>query len=223
MTLTIQSTPHCSETSLKISISLCRSRVQFTMELPAHGPPPTVRNIKLIMFLIPADWATTCTSSRVLEDFDLGNQAVDHSAVAIELAWTQTSSVKNTRHTPINDFDRTKLQGNMKHQMERGIVAPWETDVETHLNQINSDLRQQMRKFCPKRKIGPSRPYVTDELWQLGKSKLWRRTQLKTCSALLRRETLCRIFQAWSGQADVRFDETSGTAPLSGWAFSNMG
>ena len=147
--------------------------------------------------LIPIIWAHSCTMSRVVEEFDLGNLSLDHSAVAIELKWQQTGTHSTGSHRPADSFDRSRIAHQLRHSLKVGPVADWTTDVEQHLQGINGHLRHQLARSCPRRGKGPVKPYINDELWNLRKVKLFRRQKLKQCRNLLRRETLARVFLAW--------------------------
>ena len=147
--------------------------------------------------LIPIIWAHSCTMSRVVEEFDLGNLSLDHSAVAIELKWRQTGTHSTGSHRPADSFDRSRIAHQLRHSLKVGPVADWTTDVEQHLQGINGHLRHQLARSCLRRGKGPVKPYINDELWNLRKVKLFRRQQLKQCRNLLRRETLARV--SWPG------------------------
>ena len=58
---------------------------------------------------IPRTWQAACHYSCVLQEFDLANVNIDHSAAAIELQWAQTSATLPKSHTAPEVFDRTKI------------------------------------------------------------------------------------------------------------------
>ena len=59
---------------------------------------------------IPRAWMGACDHSCVLTDFDLANVNLDHSAVAIDLQWTQVASARIKAKTEIRDFERSPHQ-----------------------------------------------------------------------------------------------------------------
>ena len=138
--------------------------------------------------LIPTSRTQHCTSSQVVEEFDLGNLNIDHSAVAIELSWKQMSATPAVPHRPADSFDRSLIAQHMKHTMDRGCVSSWSTDVELHLAGVNAHFRQQLSKFCPRKGKGPVKPNIDGDLWQLRRDKLHGRQRLNECRGLLRRE-----------------------------------
>ncbi|CAL1139932.1 unnamed protein product [Cladocopium goreaui] len=150
--------------------------------------------------LLPNAWQERCHRSRILEELDMGNRNVDHSAYAVELVWADHKVTGQHKYEDGNrgtSFDRSLIQSKMPVHFHGSAVASWNTDVEEHLVQINSHLHSQLRRWCPRPSKGPDRPYIDDHIWQMRKAKLHHRRQLRLLRGLLRRETMARIFSAW--------------------------
>ena len=88
--------------------------------------------------LIPIIWAHSCSMSRVVEEFDLGNLSLDHSVVAIELKRQQTGTYFTGPHRPADSFDRSSIAHQLRHSLKVGQVAEWTTDVEQHLQGVKT-------------------------------------------------------------------------------------
>ena len=146
---------------------------------------------------IPTLWKDRCFRSRVIEEFDMGNQLIDHSVLAVELQWRQTLHLGQSSKEGQSRFDRAQIQKNMPKEFRPFNVSPWHTNVETHLMELNSQFHSQLARSCPKPRGGPSRPYIDEEIWQLRRAKLRHRAQLKHLRHLIRRETLARVLLAW--------------------------
>jgi len=158
---------------------------------------PSQEEFTIDYVLIPSCWQDRCQRSKVLEEFDLGNQVVDHSVYAVELQWKVTSQWVAQPDSFSGRFDRTKIKSTLPRGFRSFAVSPWHTNVETHLQELNDQFHSQLRHLCPKPRRGPARPYIDDTIWQLRKVKLRHREELKYLRQLMRRETLARIFWAW--------------------------
>ena len=167
---------------------------------------PSGEDFTIDYVLIPADWMDRCHRSTILEDFDMGNKNLDHSAYALEICWTSTKLIQKGGRKAVGRFDRTLIQRNMPTQLKGICVSDWHTDVEKHLHCLNSHLHQQLQRSCPRPAAGPRRPYINDTVWSLRRTKLHHRKQLRLTRHLLRRETLARVFYAWRTPQDWRID-----------------
>ena len=150
--------------------------------------------------MVPTRLAADCTFSSLLENFDLANQAEDHTATAVELRWSQISSrpTKATTFSTKPSFAREEInKSNLKIGMRALSTSAWTCDVETHTGHMNNQLHHLLHRACAITKGAPKRPYVSEAAWALRRQKLQHRKELKTARALLRRETLARIFAAW--------------------------
>ncbi|CAL1135276.1 unnamed protein product [Cladocopium goreaui] len=185
--------------------------VTFELCLPAtssihEGPRETWMQPNGLMahqidfVMVPTRLAASCTFSSLLENFDLANQAEDHTATAVELRWSQISSrpLKATTFSTKPSFAREEInKSNLKVGMRALSTSTWTCDVETHTGHMNNQLHFLLHRACAITKGAPKRPYVSDAAWALRRLKLQHRKELKTARALLHRETLARIFAAW--------------------------
>ena len=151
---------------------------------------------------IPRAWQPACNHSCVLTEFDLANVNLDHSAVAIDLQWTQESSLQTQRKTGFPEYDRTQIGKDVEDLLQRPISCTWHDDVESQATKIAEHFRTQLATRYRKRCQGPKKPYVSDTLWQLRLQKIALRRNLRNCRSLLRREALARTFLAWKQEPD---------------------
>ena len=193
----------------------------FSLCAPIAGPAhtgstctwtsPLGEEFTIDYVLLPIDWHGRCHNARVLEEFDMGNICWDHSAYVVELTWT-AHQLTGRRHEASGNsgvlFDRASIQRSMPPNLRSIAVASWGTDVEEHLDQLNSHLHSQLRQFCPKPRRGPSKPYIDEKVWALRSTKLQHKKQLRLLRTLLRRETLARIFHAWSAPSSWEPEES---------------
>ena len=138
-----------------------------------------------------------CDHSCVLTDFDLANVNLDHSAVAIDLQWTQVASARIKAKTEIRDFERSLINKDVEQRLGQPIPCSWDDDVESQAKKITEHFHRNLAFSFPKAKHSPKKPYVSETLWQLRAQKIALRKQLRTCRGLLRREALARVFLAW--------------------------
>ncbi|CAL1166889.1 unnamed protein product, partial [Cladocopium goreaui] len=148
---------------------------------------------------IPRAFFSSCTWSQTIEDFDLGQQQIDHLAVGVELQWDHwTSKVSRLNNGVGSDRQRisSSLESNslMNHQ-----VAPWSTDVESHLHDLNAHFLSQLQR-CRAQKKRPKKPFISDDIWALRSRKLCHRRQLRFVQKMIGRETISLCFKAWKNE-----------------------
>ena len=73
----------------------------------------------------------------------------------------------------------------------------WSTDIENHVETLNSLFRTELSKHCPKPPIRPKKAFLTDELWALRKQKLQIRRRLRATQKTTTLELLARTFHCW--------------------------
>lgn len=151
---------------------------------------------------IPRDWIAACHHSKVLTEFDLANINLDHSAVALELQWTQTVPTRTKVSSKKLSFDRSRIDKELTVQLRQPIHCTWKEDVESQANKIADHFHKHLASAYPKPKHGPKKPYVSEEIWNMRAHKHALRRQLRTCRSLLRREALARVFIAWRAGHD---------------------
>lgn len=111
--------------------------------------------------MVPAQHATSCTFSNLLETFDMANQAEDHTATAVELWWSQTLSrplrASTSLTKPVYARDGIK-SANLGHGMRSFSTSAWFCNVETHTEHMNDQLHRLLHQTCTKAKWSPRRP-----------------------------------------------------------------
>jgi hypothetical protein len=149
---------------------------------------------------IPTSWKSSCTLSRVLEEFDLATSRDDHKAVGIELTW-QTEVQKMTKPSPQPkvEWSSENVRQQIAHAMKDVKCVPWHTDVESQEKEFSSQVGKILRPFCRTTKTGPKKCYIDDEIWQTRHQVLQYRKRLKKLKDHLRREALHLAFGAWKG------------------------
>ena len=115
---------------------------------------------------IPRVWQPACNHSCVLNEFDLANVNLDHSAVAIDLQWTQASTHQTRVRTSSIGYDRTQIGREVEDLLKRPISCTWQDDVESQATKIAEHFRAQLVTRYRKCRHGPKKPYVSDTLWQ---------------------------------------------------------
>ena len=175
---------------------------------------PSQEEFTIDYVLIPQTWMPHCSFSKILEEFDLGNQQHDHSVYALELSWQGQGNIPTSTQSRCDNFDRSKVKQQMPSHFEDFAIKSWDTNVEDHLQHINDQLHTMLQRHCHRPQRGPERPYVDEHSWKLRKAKLHHRRELKHIRHLLRRESLARVFaawkhkHAWDGKASFCFGST---------------
>jgi hypothetical protein len=100
-------------------------------------------------------------------------------------------------------------------------TTAWACDVETHTGHMNNQLHHLLHRVCAVSKGTPKRPYVSEVAWTMRRQKLHHRKELKTARALMRRETLARVFAAWRAPSDHSLSCRLCSAPHSDVDFSS--
>jgi hypothetical protein len=155
--------------------------------------------------MVPIRLAAACTFSSLLENFDLANQVEDHTATAVEIRWSHTLSrpCRATTFSSKPSFAKEEInKTNLRIGMRSLSTTAWACDVETHTGHMNNQLHHLLHRVCAVSKGTPKRPYVSEVAWTMRRQKLHHRKELKTARALMRRETLARVFAAWRAPSD---------------------
>ena len=146
--------------------------------------------------ILPLSMRDHCAFSAVIEDFDLG-QLNDHKPAAVELEWSQVVAVqKSSTSTRTPKYNRAKIGGQRLLQDLR--AAPWTSNIETHVEDFNTQVHRALQKHCRSNHTNAKKPYLTPEIWQLRQDKLQSRAALKLCRRQLDRQLLLKCLQAWA-------------------------
>ena len=143
---------------------------------------------------VPQEWLSSCTLSTIVADFDLANVNVDHSVVAAEFTWRQSTRISSPSEVRIKTFDRRSIGPHLAESLTQSALCQWDDDVQFHADKITNHFHQVLRTSCPLSSQAPKKPYVSDEAWVLRTAKLRCRKHLAAGRALLRREALARTF-----------------------------
>lgn len=155
---------------------------------------------------IPRSWFGACVTSKVISDFDLADIQMDHTAVALELRWTQDKLIPSKGRQDRPTFDRTCIDATVSSELCISADCHWSDDVEQHANRIADHFRLHLSKRFPFNQQRPKKPYISEDLWQLRSKKLFLRNQLRKGRQLLRSESLARIFIAWKSTVSDQID-----------------
>ena len=152
---------------------------------------------------IPASWKSSCTLSRVLEEFDLANSRDDHKAVGIELSWTCVVQrmIRNSAR-PQLDWTSMSMRTQVIKDMQDVTCVPWKTDVESQERIFSSQIEKLLRPFARDAKQGPKKCYIDEDIWQMRGQVLNCRKKLKRLKESLCREALYYVFKTWSGRLE---------------------
>ena len=97
---------------------------------------------------IPRSWQGACTLSSVLMDFDLANVNLDHSAVALDMQWTQHMPVRTPHSSTRNGWDRSRIGKDLDELLGKPVSCSWDEDVESHANKIAEHVRAHLVSHC---------------------------------------------------------------------------
>jgi exonuclease III len=153
---------------------------------------------------VPLDRLPCCTSSQLLESFDLGNEQQDHTPVAVELEWDFYSiSPPPAARQVGSKFDRTVIRTTkMDSFLENFPTIDWSADVDTQILTFNQAVHGELHRLCPVKKNGPKKSFISEEIWMLRVNKLLCRKALKHARKIMTREILATFFQAWHSQKE---------------------
>ena len=134
-----------------------------------------------------------------MESLELGNTGFDHTAISVEINWSDHVSLPATRLAAQHlTFDRNKIaQAELHASLLHHPVPAWTCSVDQHYTAVNEHVLKCLEHHCPIRRSKIKKPYIDEEAWQLRKVKIHCRKSLKAVHRLQRRETLARIFHSW--------------------------
>lgn len=147
---------------------------------------------------IPIEELSFCTHSCIVEHFDTGNAHEDHRASAVQLQWTQDRELHRRSTAQIGRVDRNAIleKRNLLDLTTIG-ASPWQADVETHVQSLNTALHSTLQAACPRHKSGRKKYYLTDQAWKLRSSKLHLRRRLQHARKQSGIDQLRLVFWTW--------------------------
>ena len=132
--------------------------VPSTFEEIHRGPSETWYSAKATVsgnrndyVILSRDLLASCLLSEVMPNIDAGNQAVDHLAVTVLLDWETTSHRPPTKKI---NWDRDKIlkadEDTWNRFFEDWPQIPWNTNLTTHMTQLENYLHERMAIFFPR-------------------------------------------------------------------------
>ena len=184
----------------------------FDLHLPATGPAHVGDNATWTNFAgtdthcidhiaLPSTWASRCTHSCVVEDFDLGTAHEDHKLAAAQLEWWESIWIPQQDAKVPVQHSTALLQPSleMRQAIDDFAHLPWQSDIEAHTQHAAQHIHTALTKCTtPDRSFQAKKPYISDEIWQLRNIKLKSRKQMKRHRNFNRLYFLRKCFRAWS-------------------------
>ena len=148
---------------------------------------------------IPRNSLPHCTWSQTLEQFDLNPAHEDHLAVGLELQWHGIHLQKKQPHIlSFPQCDRDAIRNApLQAELEATTSVHWSTNVEEHVDQVNQLFHSALQRRCPKKKGGPKKAFMTDELWKLRRTKLSLTKKVHHFQRTVTKELLATVFKFW--------------------------
>ena len=149
---------------------------------------------------VPLHQCGQCVFSEVLNTFDLCNLE-DHLPVGLQVAWHMHAQVPVKRSIAHQKFQREDIrQGSLTRALQDYDVPEWACDIEKHVQHYNASLTQTLTEQCPRRRQGPKKSYITDEIWAIRGQKLECKARLRELRSRVRRHVLHGCFLQWRAQ-----------------------
>eukprot|EP00435_Cladocopium_sp_Y103_P020810 s1029_g5.t1 len=158
-----------------------------------------------------------CHLSQLVPQFDLGGPHWDHTATAVDTAWTTWRTSPSLGVKRPQGYDPQKINtASTKAMLASHQPASWSTDIEHHVDHLNAALLQGLRTHCPKEKQQPKKSYITEEIWGLRQTKLQCKRKLHRLLVRSREEQLITLFAAWRS---VRLEATTSVPNTIFWDY----
>ena len=147
--------------------------------------------------VIPQSHLSSCSLSRVLNEFELGNGENDHNAVAIQLLW-QDSHTQQVTSTARKKYDRDLIKNEtIASQLEQFAVPAWCTDVYSQVEQHNQHIIHCLRSPHLRRANTAKKSFITEEIWHMRVNKLHCAKTVKEIGKRLKQELVRAVFLGW--------------------------
>ena len=152
---------------------------------------------------VPVAQGEQCVYSAVLDTMDLGTATDDHNAVGLQLEWYSQALVPQHRSQQGATCDRDQIRrGCLAASLSNYKVPEWSCDIEAHVQHYNTKILHHLAEQCPRRKQGPKKSYITEEIWTFRSHKLALRSRLKELRARSRQNFMQLCFQLWKCDAE---------------------
>ena len=146
---------------------------------------------------VPQTMLAQCTWSSILPSLDQGTVHGDHTAAVVQLEWYASVTCRSNAQDDLK-HDRIKIRSlHSALDFKTILQTPWHADIESHVQQVNQSLLQELQRVCPCHSRGPKKNFLDASIWELRKEKLQLRKQLKQARAHRRFDLMARIFKSW--------------------------
>ena len=148
---------------------------------------------------IPATMWMHCVTSQVVEDFDLGQQ-YDHSLVAVELKWTQSSPISASVSKPKSQHVQLTLAEirDISHEKFAQLPAQsWQCDIGQQVDDFNANVHAMLATETRTEARTFKKPYLNDQIWNLRNEKIRCKKAINLERRQYKAELLKTVFQAW--------------------------
>lgn len=153
---------------------------------------------------VPLEWRDGIESSWICGDFDLLNDELDHSVVALQVDMV----VGACRHkydgrAPLYDRDAARSDAGAQQAsafMESIPPIPWEVDVNDHWQCFRSALGNMCQRHFPLQKRKRRQLYLSDDSWRLVCARKDLQIDIKRCIRGQKANYLAFCFAAWCGR-----------------------
>lgn len=79
-------------------------------------------------------------------------------------------------------------------------VPPWQQNIEEHVDHFSNHVTHAICNAHPKKRLGPKKPFLDDEIWNLRANKLRCRSELRDINRRRKLDLLFRVLKAWRPQ-----------------------
>ncbi|OLQ08173.1 hypothetical protein AK812_SmicGene8336 [Symbiodinium microadriaticum] len=170
--------------------------------------PPTGPGVCLDYLLCPADWSphTRADSTMSLLDMHAG---IDHDPLGLQLDVPLQAPSRRNMCVDRSAMLACDNQRRIQHFLAALPTFPWHMDVDDHLLLMQNRIRQGMQAMFPKNKVGPRKPTISQDTWNLLRMRRYHRRINRRKRQAHDRWLLYQCFRAWSS-AEVRHEDILG-------------
>lgn len=172
----------------------CHSGSQATWTTPDGRSQHCIDHVCL-----PLSRLGDCKFSRIVEELDLGNGHLDHTATAVEVVWQQVVQLP-LRRSRIASISRASIDAAMQAPLAHYVVPSWEQDIHTHVENHNQHVLKTLTTHCAKTPNAAKKSFITPDIWELRACKLQCRRVVKDIAQRCRQELIRAVWLGWKQQ-----------------------
>ena len=172
----------------------CHSGSQATWTTPDGRSQHCIDHVCL-----PLSRLGDCKFSRIVEELDLGNGHLDHTATAVEVVWHQVVQLPLRRSRTASIY-RESIDAAMHASLAQYDVPPWEQDIHTHVENHNQHVLQTLATHCAKAPNTAKKSFITPDIWELRTCKLQCRRVVRDIEQRCRQELIRAVWLGWKQQ-----------------------